>query len=160
MFCPECGKEIAENSNFCLECGAEITERVPFREPNPKESEIASPRVSDLVFTIIGFLSFLGGILIHGLFERSCPLSPSEQFMFGNNSPAYQAWKEIKSGALLYSLPIVFGICLTISGSIIKAAKIRLKKTTLFLVAAISAIIAIALILYANTPYMEYYRKF
>ncbi|MBQ6845884.1 MAG: zinc-ribbon domain-containing protein [Oscillospiraceae bacterium] len=160
MFCPECGKKIADSSKFCLECGAKIEGKITLNESTTNDSEIASPKISNIVFSVVGFLSIIGGILIDNIFKKSCPLSPTEQFMFGKSSQAYQAWKEINESTLLFLLPIIFGVCLIISGSIIKAAKLKFKKTTLFLATTIFAVIAIFLIIYANIPYMEYYRKF
>lgn len=34
MFCPECGTENDNNSNFCLECGNELKNRISTKKPN------------------------------------------------------------------------------------------------------------------------------
>jgi hypothetical protein len=38
MFCPHCGKEIAEGQVFCQHCGAKLVEAAPISEPREKTS--------------------------------------------------------------------------------------------------------------------------
>ena len=60
-FCTNCGKELNEQQDVCLNCGVKVNKEIS----NGKEGKSTGKAVTQLVLTIIGFITF---IFIVGIF--------------------------------------------------------------------------------------------
>jgi len=64
MFCPECGKEVKENSRFCINCGHHIESDIKEEATIKKEKYNPSPNTSKVMKQISYILFGLGFIII------------------------------------------------------------------------------------------------
>jgi len=53
MYCPKCGKELPDDSQFCLKCGRALVADVPKTTPKTKPSDGLRTRV---IFFVVGIL--------------------------------------------------------------------------------------------------------
>jgi len=63
MFCPKCGKEIADDAEFCVHCGR----KVPPTESSIKKSEQNEPKtaIGVLFALFLGLIGLIIGICIY-----------------------------------------------------------------------------------------------
>lgn len=99
MFCPNCGKQISDNSKFCNFCGYQITNDA--RE-KAQLVELSSKRYKkhiliSFLIAIIGFILFIKGI--PACFELNAGNNPkSEDLMF------------LSTGALMLLIGIIWNL--------------------------------------------------
>jgi hypothetical protein len=55
MFCPKCGKEVAEDSSFCPNCGAHLMPEIPETKAEEKNSYLVALLAAGLVTLFLSF---------------------------------------------------------------------------------------------------------
>ncbi len=77
MICPNCGKEIADGSNFCVECGANINPNVKsaaYVDYKDHTSEFDGKDISEnKVFAMLPYLMSVSGTIIAAIAANNSP---------------------------------------------------------------------------------------
>ncbi|MBE6911387.1 MAG: zinc-ribbon domain-containing protein [Ruminococcaceae bacterium] len=157
MFCPECGKEIADSSKFCLECGAKIEGTNNQVVKAEKASKFATPVASFIALFFDGIFTLLGYAFLKFFANYAQTLMNSNVSKLTRSGfEKHKAFGTMLQNLDLYLLPLlILSISLVAIAIWVLALKKKIKKNTLRFISLITGIFSIGCVYMACYPFFH-----